>query len=170
MQKVGGDDVQLAQAVTAEDRQNVGGQLSQGRTDSAHQQGDQRNQQQGSATGAGEDDRNLFQARIANAQQFLDGFTGGVSGGKQELAAVLEHLDQQVEASKDDEKPDQFVSDEARQRHVADDQGEERNHDRNTGESIDHTGQGTACFGGSAGHDHGPPRFADMHQQGRDQR
>ncbi|MNC64272.1 hypothetical protein D3C75_1144600 [compost metagenome] len=68
MQQVGRDDVEFSQAVAAEDGEDVGGQLFEGRPDATHHQGDQRDQQQRGAAGTGEDDRNLFQPRIANAQ------------------------------------------------------------------------------------------------------
>ena len=125
MQQVARDDVQLAQAVATEDGQDVGDQLPERRADAAHQQGDKRDQQQRGAADARQDRRNLLQACIANAQQLFDALAGGMSRGKQVFAAVFHQLDQQVETGKDDEQPDQFVGDKARQRHVAGEQGQQ---------------------------------------------
>ncbi|MNO95183.1 hypothetical protein D3C76_868170 [compost metagenome] len=165
MQQVGRDDVQFTQAVAAEHGEDVGGQLFERRADPAHHQGDQRYQQQCGATGTGQDDRNLFQPRIANAQQLLEGLAGGVAGGKQVFTAVLEQLGQQIEAGEYDEKPHQFVGDEPRERYVAGEQGEEGNRDRDAGEGIDHPGQRPPRFGGNARRDHVPAGFVNAQQQ-----
>ncbi|MNM71611.1 hypothetical protein D3C81_832800 [compost metagenome] len=169
IEQVPGDDVELTQTGAAEKRDDVADQLPQSGADAADEQGDDRQQQQPGAAEAGDQRFDLVQAPVTDAQQLFERLAAGLAGREHILAAVLEHLHQQVETGQQDKHPDHLIGDEARQRHIAGEQGNHRGDHGDAGNGVDQPGHGRRGFRRVPGGGHRPAGSAGAHQQGDDE-
>jgi len=164
------DDIQLAQTGAAEDRHDVGDQLAEGGADAADKQRNQRHQHQAGAADAGQQDRRLLKAPIADAEQLLERLAARVFRRKQVLTGVLDQLNQQVEARQYDIAPHQLIADEPRQRHIAGQQRNSRDQHRETGDAVDQPGEHAIRSRRVIGCDQSLAHFADAQQHRADDR